>query len=201
MSILIKGMGMPKRCLECDFDDEWGNCICMSKEPYECNYEIKQRPDWCPLEEVPETHDKRTETHACDLIDRQALCEYALNQKDKSVTPNDIMRFPSADLQPTCNQLATDSNTHKALDALDCIDRQAAIDAIRNIREVYVNNLPTLIDKASVQTELMMLPSAQPTLYGYNIEHLAYIARVMEKEGITAEVACPNCGADMRGEE
>ena len=45
----------------------------------------------------PETHDKRTETHACDLIDRQALCEYALNQKDKSVTPNDIMRFPPAE--------------------------------------------------------------------------------------------------------
>ena len=31
-----------------------------------------------------------------DLISRQALCEYALNQKDKSVTLNDIMRFPSA---------------------------------------------------------------------------------------------------------
>ena len=31
-----------------------------------------------------------------DLISRQALCEYALNQRDKSVTPNDIMRFPSA---------------------------------------------------------------------------------------------------------
>ena len=31
-----------------------------------------------------------------NLISRQALCEYALNQKDKSVTPNDIMRFPSA---------------------------------------------------------------------------------------------------------
>lgn len=30
-----------------------------------------------------------------DLISRQALCEYALNQKNKSVTPNDIMRFPS----------------------------------------------------------------------------------------------------------
>ena len=36
-----------------------------------------------------------------DLISRQALCEYALNQKDKSVTPNDIMRFPSA--QPILN--------------------------------------------------------------------------------------------------
>lgn len=32
-----------------------------------------------------------------DLISRKALCEYALNQKDKSVTPNDIMRFPSAE--------------------------------------------------------------------------------------------------------
>ena len=31
-----------------------------------------------------------------DLISRQALCEYALNQKDKSIMPNDIMRFPSA---------------------------------------------------------------------------------------------------------
>lgn len=31
-----------------------------------------------------------------DLISRQALCEYALNQKDKSITPNDIMRFPPA---------------------------------------------------------------------------------------------------------
>lgn len=32
-----------------------------------------------------------------DLISRQALCEYALNQKDKSITPNEIMRFPSAE--------------------------------------------------------------------------------------------------------
>ena len=32
-----------------------------------------------------------------DNISRKALCEYALNQKEKSVTPNDIMRFPSTD--------------------------------------------------------------------------------------------------------
>lgn len=31
--------------------------------------------------------------------------------------------------------------------------------------------------------------SAQQTLFGYKIEHLAYIAKVMEKEGITAECA------------
>ena len=35
-----------------------------------------------------------------DLISRKALCDYALNQKDKSVTPNDIMRFPSAQSEP-----------------------------------------------------------------------------------------------------
>lgn len=50
------------------------------------------------------------------------------------------------------------------------INRNEAIDAINHIREVYVNNLPTLIDKASVQAELMMLPPAQPTLYGFEPE-------------------------------
>ena len=58
-----------------------------------------------------------------DLIDRQALCEYALNQKDKSVTPNDIMRFPSA----------------------------------------------------------------QPTLNGYDVEHLVLIAKLLEKENLPPE--------------
>jgi hypothetical protein len=38
------------------------------------------------------------------------------------------------------------------------------------------------------------LPSVQPTLYGYRIEHLAYIARVMEKEGLTAEEAVRTFG-------
>ena len=34
-----------------------------------------------------------------DLISRRTLCKYALNQKDKGVIPNDIMRFPSAELK------------------------------------------------------------------------------------------------------
>ena len=42
---------------------------------------------------------------------------------------------------------------------------------------------------AKVWDQLRNLPSAQPTLYGYKIEHLAYIARVMEKEGVTADYA------------
>ena len=101
----------------------------------------------------PETHDKRTETHSCDLISRQALCEYALNQKDKNVTPNDIMRFPSADLQSTCNQLAT-----------DCISRQAELDAIASVTERYINNLPPMLDKKEVMDTIKALPSAQPEI-------------------------------------
>ena len=65
----------------------------------------------------------------------------------------------------------------------DLISRQAAL------KEAY----KIVIDGDAyevVQVETLMgLPSAEPTLYGYKIEHLAYIARVMEKEGITAEDA------------
>ena len=98
--LIIKGMEMPDSCFHCKLAE-----VCQY---YKAEHYANKRHEDCPLEEAPETHDKRTETQACDLI-----------------------------------------------------ERQAAIDAIRHIREVYVNNLPTLIDKASVQTELMMLPSVQ----------------------------------------
>ena len=50
--------------------------------------------------------------------------------------------------------------------------------------------LPLLnLEKLEGVTESEPEPSVQPTLYGYKIEHLAYIARVMEKTGITAEQA------------
>lgn len=64
----------------------------------------------------------------------------------------------------------------------DLIDRQAAID------ELYKcpNGTWTTLD---VMNHLSNLPSAQPTLYGYKIEHLAMIARVMEKEGVSPEKA------------
>ena len=32
-------------------------------------------------------------------------------------------------------------------------------------------------------------PTVEPTLYGYKIEHLALIARVMQKDGVTPEKA------------
>lgn len=39
-----------------------------------------------------------------DLISRKALCEYARNQKDMSVTPNEIMRFQPAQQWIPCSE-------------------------------------------------------------------------------------------------
>lgn len=65
-----------------------------------------------------------------DSLDLQPTCnqlattEYALNQKDRSVTPNDITRFPSAD--SNANQRV------QHVGSVDLISRQAAIDAVRH---------------------------------------------------------------------
>ena len=50
MSVIVKGMKMPKNCLHCDFDDSYGICACRNEAPYVCEYSAKQRPSWCPLE-------------------------------------------------------------------------------------------------------------------------------------------------------
>jgi hypothetical protein len=88
-----------------------------------------------------------------DLISRQALCEYALNQKDKSVTPNDIMRFPSA--QPD----VTDINVGNT------ISRQAAIDALRMDIDIIPYAKAREYARAVIETvynRLEHLPAAQP---------------------------------------
>ena len=115
---------------------------------------------------------------ATDTISRQALCEYALSQKDKSVTPNDIMRFPSAQPELTDDraiehlqstgwmqnhdkemyemglreQLADDGGSYDSLiQSGDTILRQGAIDAIKTSRY--------LVD---AMEKIIRLPSAQP---------------------------------------
>lgn len=88
-----------------------------------------------------------------DLISRQALCEYALNQKDKSITPNDIMRFPSA--QPE-KRTEKRTETH----ACDLISRQAAI----NAHYEYCNKHPDAGFPVWSLKILEDLPSAQPEI-------------------------------------
>lgn len=66
----------------------------------------------------------------------------------------------------------------------DLIERQAAIDEIARWIG-YIDEDMIL----RIQTGLKKVPSAQPTLYGYSIEHLVLIARVMQKENVTPEKA------------
>lgn len=44
----------------------------------------------------------------------------------------------------------------------DLISRQAAIEAIENCTGIYVNNLPTMINKTDAYKVLTDLPSVQP---------------------------------------
>lgn len=71
----------------------------------------------------------------------------------------------------------------------DLIRREDAINALSMMQGIVAENgVRKGISMAWQQ--IADLPPAQPTLYGYDIEHLALIARVMEKEGITpGEVA------------
>ena len=60
------------------------------------------------------------------------------------------------------------------------ISRQAALDAI-------IGQPPEPHYPSWYAEQIKALPSAQPTLYGYNIEHLDLIARVLQKENLPPE--------------
>ena len=64
---------------------------------------------------------------------------------------------------------------------MDLISRQAAIDAVSEACEEWRGIF------ARCKEKLLSLPSVQPTLYGYNIEHLELIARVLQKENLPSE--------------
>lgn len=64
----------------------------------------------------------------------------------------------------------------------DLIDRQAAIDDIARWSG-YLDEDMIL----RMQTSVKKLPSAQPTLYGYSIEHLVFISKLLAKENLPPE--------------
>lgn len=58
------------------------------------------------------------------------------------------------------------------------------MDVVGNVREKYEWGLG--LTKAFID-DIKELPSAQPTLYGYNIDHLVLIANVLQKENLPPE--------------
>ena len=61
----------------------------------------------------------------------------------------------------------------------DLISRQSAIDNLKG------RDPSQIWDTADIEVWINSLPSAQPTLYGYSIEHLVMIVNVMKKENIS----------------
>lgn len=68
----------------------------------------------------------------------------------------------------------------------ELIDRQAAIDAFKPYAD-YESNRTNADWVQRIELVLHDIPSAQPTLHGYNIEHLELIARVLQKEDLPPE--------------
>ena len=114
---------------------------------------------------------------SCDLVMDVWIIREAFNMA--------ISALQEQELKQEVKNLKESSLTQKGLDT---ISRQAAIElamqycpdddgscskADRDIRE--------LLD------DLENLPSAQPTLYGYNMEHLKLIAEVLRKENLSPE--------------
>ena len=73
----------------------------------------------------------------------------------------------------------------------DLIDRQAAIQAMLELQkeddDTYGCHIPEAFHGERAAEALKALPSVEPTLYGYNIEHLDLIARVLQKEDLPPE--------------
>jgi len=75
----------------------------------------------------------------------------------------------------------------------DLISRQAAIDALGERPVIWSDNDDYTLgernqydmDRLAIET----VPSAQPTLYGYDIKHLAFVASIMGKKGVSPEEA------------
>lgn len=75
MSVIVKGMEMPKNCQECDLYIE-GACYAKGYRDYRSIMDTA-KPDDCPLIELPEKHGR--------LVDADNLAELLSKEKEKFV--------------------------------------------------------------------------------------------------------------------
>lgn len=90
MSVLIKGMELPKDCMYCKMayynaSDEFTGCAVVPDKRYAMHNDAvyaksTQRPDWCPLIEIP-AHGR--------LIDADKMNDLLLKEKEKVIGSGD----------------------------------------------------------------------------------------------------------------
>ena len=122
-----------------------------------------------------------------DPISRQAayevLTEYYHHTQE---TQHEALREALSRVPPAQPESAKDTN----VPINDYIRRQAAIDTLRMDISIIPFAKAREYVRATIEeiyNRLEALPSVQPTLYGYNIEHLYLIARVLQKENLPPE--------------
>ena len=116
-----------------------------------------------------------------DLIDRQAAID-AITNCEPGEEVFMLENMPSA--QPEKR-----TEKHTETHACDLISKQKAISVIAKWMLEYGGEDEERERNALKQAaeEIKGLPSAQPTLYGYNIEHLKLIATVLQEEDLPPE--------------
>ena len=81
----------------------------------------------------------------------------------------------------------------------DLIDRQAAIDAVYKCTDIFINNLPVMVDKADAYKALAALPPAQPEITDEQaIEHLQSTGWMQSHDRILTQstwdiIRCKDC--------
>jgi len=75
MSVLIKGMEMPKDCEQCPCSDSYG-CAVLSQ--IMATKEKLGRPDWCPLAEVKESHGRLIDEDDIDILSLETSYDQVL---------------------------------------------------------------------------------------------------------------------------
>ena len=94
MSVIVKGREMPNNCQECVcINDEYFYCQAVGRQPQDENV-ISQRPDWCPLVEVP-PHGRLIDANvAYDKI-AEAASEESGNYVDMDVVDRGLSETPT----------------------------------------------------------------------------------------------------------
>lgn len=126
-----------------------------------------------------------------------------------NVLANGIIEAADAYVEQEKAQLFSEDATK------DTISRQAALEKVRAMQtyKLFMGDDMILVDKAEVQTELMILPPIQPEprtgkwVLGFDsryMEKYYYCSRCGGRkygEHEPLDYFCSNCGADMRGEK